>query len=102
MHVKIIEKNLEKCRQLAQLFPKASVIHGDGTDQDMLAEERIRDTDAFVAITGIDEENIIMSLYAKNNSNAKVVTKVNRESYVGLTSQISDNKFCACLCQKPR
>ncbi len=88
MHVKIIEKNLEKCRQLAQLFPKASVIHGDGTDQDMLAEERIRDTDAFVAITGIDEENIIMSLYAKNNSNAKVVTKVNRESYVGLTSQI--------------
>ena len=88
MHVKIIEKNLEKCRQLAQLFPKASVIHGDGTDQDMLAEEGIRDTDAFVAITGIDEENIIMSLYAKNNSNAKVVTKVNRESYVGLTSQI--------------
>ena len=88
MHVKIIEKNLEKCRQLAQLFPKASVIHGDGTDQDMLAEERIRDTDAFVAITGIDEENIIMSLYAKNNSNAKVVTNVNRESYVGLTSQI--------------
>ena len=88
MHVKIIEKNLEKCRQLAQLFPKASVIHGDGTDQDMLAEERIRDTDAVVAITGIDEENIIMSLYAKNNSNAKVVTKVNRESYVGLTSQI--------------
>lgn len=88
MHVKIIEKDLDKCRQLAQLFPKASVIHGDGTDQDMLAEEGIRDTDAFVAITGIDEENIIMSLYAKNNSNAKVVTKVNRESYVGLTSQI--------------
>lgn len=88
MHVKIIEKNLEKCKQLAQLFPKASVIHGDGTDQDMLVEEGIRDADAFVAITGIDEENIIMSLYAKNNSNAKVVTKVNRESYVNLTSQI--------------
>ncbi|MDE6030169.1 MAG: Trk system potassium transporter TrkA [Oscillospiraceae bacterium] len=88
MHVKIIEKDIDKCRQLAQLFPKASVIHGDGTDQDLLVEEGIRDADAFVAITGIDEENIIMSLYAKNNSNAKVVTKVNRESYVDLTSQI--------------
>lgn len=88
MHVKIIEKSLDKCRQLAQLFPKASVIHGDGTDQDMLLEEGIRDVDAFVAITGIDEENIIMSLYAKNNSNAKVVTKVNRESYVDMTAQI--------------
>lgn len=88
MHVKIIEKDLDNCKRLAQLFPKASVIHGDGTDQDMLAEEGIRDADAFVAVTGIDEENIIMSLYAKNNSNAKVVTKVNRDSYVGLTAQI--------------
>ncbi len=88
MHVKIIEKDLERCKQLAQMFPKASVIHGDGTDQDMLVEEGMRDADAFVAVTGIDEENIIMSLYAKNNSNAKVVTKINRESYVGLSGQI--------------
>lgn len=88
MHVKIIENDLEQCRKLAQMFPKASVIHGDGTDQDLLLEEGIRDADAFVAITGIDEENIIMSLYVKNNSNAKVVTKVNRDSYVKLASQI--------------
>lgn len=88
MHVKIIEHDLEQCKKMAQLFPKASVINGDGTDQDLLIEEGIRDADAFVAITGIDEENIIMSLYAKNNSNAKVVTKVNRDSYVGLAGQI--------------
>lgn len=88
MHVKIIEQDLEQCRRLAQMFPKASVIHGDGTDQDMLVEEGMRDADAFVAVTGIDEENIIISLYAKNNSSAKVVTKINRESYVGLTGQI--------------
>lgn len=88
MHVKIIENDLEQCKKLAQMFPKAAVIHGDGTDQDLLLEEGIRDADAFVAITGIDEENIIMSLYAKNNSNAKVVTKVNRDSYVKLASQI--------------
>lgn len=88
MHVKIIEQDLEQCKKMAQLFPKASVINGDGTDQDLLLEEGIRDADAFVAITGIDEENMIMSLYAKNNSNAKVVTKVNRDSYVALASQI--------------
>lgn len=88
MRVKIIEKDRNKCNTMAQLFPKASVIHGDGTDQDLLAEEGIRDADAFISITGLDEENIITSLYAKNNSNAKVVTKVNRESYVALASQI--------------
>lgn len=88
MHVKIIEKDLDICKQFAELFPKASVIQGDGTDQDLLTEEGLSKADAFVALTGIDEENIIMSLYAKNNSDAKAVTKINRESYVGLASQI--------------
>lgn len=88
MHVKIIEKNLDRCKELAGLFPKASIINGDGTDQELLAEEGIREADAFIAITGIDEENIIMSLYAKNNSNAKIITKINRDSYVSLTRQL--------------
>lgn len=86
--VKIIEKDINRCQQLAQIFPKIPIIHGDGTDQSLLIEEGIREADAFVSITGIDEENIIMSLYAQNNSNAKVVTKVNRESYVSLTGDI--------------
>lgn len=88
MHVKIIEKDLDRCKQLAQLFPKAAVINADGTDQDTLGEEGIGEADAFVAVTGIDEENIIMSLFAKHNSNAKVVAKINRESYVDLASRI--------------
>lgn len=88
MHVKIIEKDLDRCKQLAQLFPKAAVINADGTDQDTLVEEGIGEADAFVAVTGIDEENIIMSLFAKHNSNAKVVAKINRESYVDLASRI--------------
>ncbi len=88
MHVKIIEKDLERCKQLAQLFPKAAVINADGTDQDTLVEEGIGEADAFVAVTGIDEENIIMSLFAKHNSDAKVVAKINRESYVDLASRI--------------
>lgn len=88
MHVKIIEKDLERCKQLAQMFPKAAVINADGTDQDTLVEEGIGEVDAFVAVTGIDEENIIMSLFAKHNSDAKVVAKINRESYVDLASRI--------------
>lgn len=88
MHVKIIEKDFERCKQLAQLFPKAAVINADGTDQDTLVEEGIGEADAFVAVTGIDEENIIMSLFAKHNSDAKVVAKINRESYVDLASRI--------------
>lgn len=88
MHVKIIEKDLERCKQLAQLFPKAAVINADGTDQDTLVEEGIGEADAFVAVTGIDEENIIMSLFAKHNSDVKVVAKINRESYVDLASRI--------------
>ena len=88
MRVKIIENNFEKCRELAETFPKATIIHGDGTDQELLNEEGISDMDAFVSMTGIDEENIIMSLYVKNNSNAKVITKINRDSYCDLAAQM--------------
>lgn len=88
MRVKIIEKDYDRCRELAELLPKATIIHGDGTDQDLLSEEGVRDADSFVAITGIDEENIIMSLFVKNNSNAKVITKINRDSYRDLAAQL--------------
>lgn len=88
MRVKIIESNYEKCKELAETFTKATIIHGDGTDQDLLNEEGIGEVDAFVALTGIDEENIIMSLYAKKNSDAKIITKINRDSYSDLASQM--------------
>lgn len=88
VRVKIIEKNYEKCKELAETFAKATIIHGDGTDQDLLNEEGIGEADAFVALTGIDEENIIMSLYAKKNSDAKIITKINRDSYFELASQM--------------
>lgn len=81
MRVKVIENDHEKCLELAENFPKATVICGDGTDQDVLMEEGLGEVDAFLAMTGIDEENIIMSLFAKKNSDAKVVTKINRENY---------------------
>ena len=88
MNVKIIESDLQRCHVLAQELDKASIICGDGTDQELLLEEGLRDTDAFVSLTGIDEVNIITALYAKKNSSAKVVAKINRESYVDLTAQL--------------
>ena len=99
MRVKVIERNYERCTTLCDLLPKATIINGDGSDQELLLDEGIADVDAFVALSGIDEENIIMSLFAKNNSKAKIITKVNRGSYVdmsamlGLESIISPKKL---------
>lgn len=80
MQVKIIEKNAERCETLCELLPKVTIIHGDATDQELLLEEGIREADAFVAITGMDEENIIMSLFAKTQNVDKVIAKVNEDS----------------------
>ncbi len=80
--VKIIEQNEERCEQLSELLPKAMVIHGDATNQDVLVEEGIESCESFVALTGIDEGNIFLSLFAKNKSpKAKVITKINRISF---------------------
>lgn len=80
MQVKIIERNLERCEELSDLFPKATIIHGDATNHELLLEEGIQSTDAFVAITNMDEENIIMGLYAKTQGVPKIVAKVNEDS----------------------
>ena len=79
--VKIIELNKERCEELSLLLPKAIIINGDGTDQDLLREEGIEDCESFVALTGIDEENILLTLYAKQVSQAKVITKINRITF---------------------
>ena len=65
MQVKIIERDRKRCEELCELLPKATIICGDATDHDLLYEEGIREADAFVALTGMDEENIIMALFAK-------------------------------------
>ena len=79
--VKIIEQNRNKCIELSEYLPKASVICGDGTDMELLDDEGIDSADAFVALTGIDEENIVISMYAKTKKVDKIITKVNRDSY---------------------
>lgn len=79
--VKIIEMDLKRCEQLSELLPKATIICGNGIDQHLLAEEGLAHVQGFAALTGLDEENILLSLHAKKASKAKVVTKINRISF---------------------
>jgi trk system potassium uptake protein TrkA len=81
IHVKIIERDKERCETLSELLPGASIINGDATDQSILMEEGINRADSFVSLTGIDEANIFLSLFAKSCSKAKIVTKINRISF---------------------
>ena len=86
--VKIIEQNRERCDELSILLPKAVIINGDGTDEALLKEEGIERADAFVPLTGIDEVNIILTLYAKKISGAKVITKINRMNFKSVVQSL--------------
>ncbi len=79
--VKIIEQDQARCEELSLLLPKATIIHGDGTDGDLLLEEGIESASSFVPLTGIDEENIMLTLHARQISRAKVITKINRITF---------------------
>lgn len=87
--VKIIELKKERCEELSVLLPKAVIINGDAIDQNILLEEDLKHTEAFVSLTNIDEENILLSLFAKSESNAKVITKINRISFDNVISNLS-------------
>lgn len=76
--VKIIEKRAERCKELSSELESATIIHGDASDKTLLLEEGLENADGFVALTSLDEENIFLSLFAKQVSNAKVITKINR------------------------
>ena len=81
IEVKLIEINRDKCNELSETLDKVLVINGDGTEESLLLQEGIESTDAFIPLTGIDEENILLTLYAKKVTNAKVITKVNRINF---------------------
>lgn len=79
IEVKLIEKDRARCDFLSDALPKAMIIHSDTSDHDVLLEEGIEKTDAFVSLTSLDEENIFLSLYAnKMNGTCKKITQVNR------------------------
>lgn len=79
--VKIIESNRSRCDDLSVLLPDAVVINGDGTDEDLLKEVGIESAESVISLTGIDEENILLTLYAQKVSDAKVITKINRINF---------------------
>ena len=78
VEVKIIEENKKRCEELSEALPHAMIIQGEAIDKELLLEEEIRETDAFAAMTDIDEENIMLSLYAKKVSQAKTMTKIDK------------------------
>lgn len=99
--IKIIEKNYDKCQELNELLPKAIIINGDGTEEELLESENLNETDAFIALTDRDEENIITSLFALNSNVNNVITKITRVNYnnivkkVGVESVISPKMITA-------
>ncbi len=82
MNVKVIEKNMRRCRELAERFPDVTVINGDGSNPELLVQEGIENTDAFVSLTDIDEENAINSMFAASVDVHKVITKINKMTYI--------------------
>ena len=79
--VKIVESDYRRCEELSTLLPEAIIINGDGTDEAILREAGLGTAESFVPLTGIDEENIMLTLHAKQVSHAKVITKVNRITF---------------------
>ena len=79
--VKIIEQNTTRCETLSDLLPSATIINGDGTNRSLLMEEGLPQTESFVSLTNLDEENVFLALFAKTISNAKLVAKVNRLAF---------------------
>ncbi len=78
INVRIVELDPHRCEELTELLPKATILQGDGTDRRLLLQEGLPMAEAFVTLTNLDEENILLALFAKKHSDAKLVTKVNR------------------------
>ena len=101
IHVKIIEQKLSRCEELSDLLDNVTIIHGDGTQQELLREEGLETTDAFVTLTGMDEENILMAIFASSINVPKVIAKVNRGELgslagkLGVESIVSPSKLIA-------
>ena len=87
MQVKIIEINPERCNVLSEKLPRALIINGDVSDQNVLFEEGIESCDAFVALTSIDEENIVYSMFASMQNVPKIITKINHINLEGIVEK---------------
>ena len=88
IRVKIVEKDRKRCEVLNELLQNTLIINGDGTDRKLLMEEGLTTTESFVTLTNMDEENVFLALFAKEKSNAKLITKVNRIAFDELISKL--------------
>lgn len=93
VQVKLFEKDLERCHKISNMVRSAVVIHGDGTDQRLLAEENIRGVDGYLALAGDDEVNIIASLLAKRLGSHKAVALVNRIDFLPMAQLLGINSI---------
>ena len=89
MNVQIIESNRERCAELATLLPDTTIIHGDGTDQDLLNSQGLSQCDALVTLTGVDELNMIVSLYGMKQNVPLVITKLSRMDNRSIVDSLS-------------
>ena len=87
-NVTIIDKELERCDRFADMLPGAVVINGDGNHQEVLMEEGITSVDAFTALTGIDEENILISFFAKSQNVSRVIAKINQAELASMAQKL--------------
>lgn len=87
MRVRVVDRDEQRCVDLSEAVPTALVIHGDATDVHLLAEEGLDDSDAFVALTGLDELNIMLAMYARCHNIECSVAKVNRNSFTELINK---------------
>lgn len=93
--LKVIEKDYKTCEDLCAQWPKVTVIHGKGADRELLMEEGVQQAGAFVALSSLDEENLILSLFAKEVGCQKLITKINRIDYDSVISRLElDTMIC--------
>lgn len=91
--IKIIESDYERCLELSSLLPQAIIIHGDGTNSDLLLRENYAKTDAFISLTGKDESNFMAALLAKHNGIPHVLAKINNANYNTLLGDVGIEHF---------
>ena len=83
VEVTILERSYERCEELFELLPEATIINGDGTMQSLLLDEGVEEMDAVISLTGMDEENLLVSMFANYIGVPKTITKINRLEYTG-------------------
>ena len=99
--VQLLEKNMDRCLELAAVLPETSVVHADCSNQAVLEDQGIRDCDAVVTLTGMDETNMVISLYAGSQGLPQVITKLSRSENIALAdtmklgSVICPRELCA-------